>query len=171
MPFKINRELGVTVIITEHALDELLPLSDRVLVIDKGKIICDSSPRELGEKFKDQDRGIFLSMPVPVRIWNAVDATGECPLTVAEGRQWLEQFAKNNSLRELNPGTKHDYTDITVSLKNVFFRYQKESGDVIKDLSLDFRAGEFTAILGGNGAGKQLCFLLSVGSTSLIRER
>lgn len=151
---KINRELGVTVIITEHALDELLPLSDRVLVIDKGKIICDSSPRELGENLKDQDSGIFLSMPAPVRIWNAVDGTGECPLTVAEGRQWLEQFAKNNSLRELKPETKHDYSDITVSLKNVFFRYQKESNDVIKDLSLDFRAGEFTAILGGNGAGK-----------------
>ncbi len=161
---KINRELGITVIITEHKLDELLPLSNRILVIDKGKIICDSNPRELG-KIINKCRwascgGLFLSMPAPVKIWNAVDGTGQCPLTVAEGRQWLEQFSKNNSFRELNPKPKRECTDIAVSLKNIYYRYEKDSGDVIKDLSLDFREGEFTAVLGGNGAGKTT--LLSV---------
>ena len=37
---KINRELGTTIILTEHRLEEAFPLADRAVVMDKGEIIC-----------------------------------------------------------------------------------------------------------------------------------
>lgn len=47
---RINHELGTTVIITEHRLDEVLPLSDRVLVIENNGISAFDSPQR-SEKF------------------------------------------------------------------------------------------------------------------------
>ncbi len=38
---KINRELGITIIITEHRLEDIIPMSDRLIVMDEGRIIAD----------------------------------------------------------------------------------------------------------------------------------
>ena len=50
---KINKDLGVTVIITEHRLEEVFTCADRVVVMDNGKIIADASPESIGEKAKE----------------------------------------------------------------------------------------------------------------------
>lgn len=65
---KINRELGTTVIMTEHRLEEVLPMSDRLLVLDEGKLVCDGTPREVGEALRERGHGMFLAMPTPIRI-------------------------------------------------------------------------------------------------------
>ena len=41
-----------------------------------------------------------------------------------------------------------------IQLKDVWFRYEKDSPDVVRDLSLEVRKGEFYALVGGNGTGK-----------------
>ena len=43
---KINRDLRTTVIITEHRLEEIFSVSDRVVVMDKGEILAEDSPRK-----------------------------------------------------------------------------------------------------------------------------
>ena len=47
-------------------------------------------------------------------------------------------------------------TDLPKPLRvqDVWFRYSRESGDVLRGLSFDVRAGEFFCLLGGNGVGK-----------------
>ena len=37
---KINRDLGTTIILTEHRLEEVFPSADRVVVMDEGQILC-----------------------------------------------------------------------------------------------------------------------------------
>ena len=69
---KINRELGVTVIMTEHRLEEVFPVSTRVIVMDEGKIISDGPPREVGIQLRGQKHGMFLAMPTAMRAWAAV---------------------------------------------------------------------------------------------------
>ena len=98
---KINRELGLTVLLTEHRLEEVFPVSDRVVVMDGGRILCDDSPARVGERLRGSGHDMFLSMPAPVRIYAGVDAERvgpqtrpqtsslTCPLTVKEGRRWL----------------------------------------------------------------------------------
>ncbi|MBE6032348.1 MAG: ABC transporter ATP-binding protein, partial [Clostridiales bacterium] len=87
---KINRELGTTVIVSEHRLEEVLTVADRLVVMDKGQIIADGKPRETGKQLKDQNHRLFLSMPAPMQIYGSVESQQPCPLTIREGRKWLD---------------------------------------------------------------------------------
>jgi energy-coupling factor transport system ATP-binding protein len=93
---KINRELGTTVIMTEHRLEGVFPMSDRVLVMDEGRIIADGPPREVGAELKDTGHTMFLAMPTAMRVWAAVPNHAACPITVRDGRDWLTDFAAGN---------------------------------------------------------------------------
>ena len=46
---KINIELGTTVIITEHRLEDIFPYADRAIVMDGGRVIADDTPRNIGK--------------------------------------------------------------------------------------------------------------------------
>jgi ABC-type multidrug transport system ATPase subunit len=57
---KINRELGTTIILTEHRLEDAFPIADRVIVLDGGKIISDEIP-EKTEKYEGFHHLISMS--------------------------------------------------------------------------------------------------------------
>ncbi len=89
---KINRDIGTTVILTEHRLQDVIPWADTVFVMDEGELTASGAPREIGEILKEKQHGMFLSMPVPVQIYAEVDNALPCPLTVREGRNWVTQL-------------------------------------------------------------------------------
>lgn len=164
---RINRELGITVIMTEHRLEEVFPLSDQVIVMDKGRIIAAGSPPEIGMLLKGRGHGMFHAMPVPMRVYAAVDSDLPCPVTVRDGRDWVNQLTSGGASKgglpvdveqAMLPGQ-----DPAVELKEVWFRYEKDLPDVIKGLSFQAYAGEITAILGGNGTGKSTALSLISG--------
>ena len=168
---RINSELSVTIIITEHRLDEILPASSRVLVMENGEIISFDTPKKTGENLKRRNSKTFLSLPAPMQVWNGVEGfSKECPTTVTEGRQALLQYAKNHALTPIFPQKtiKHD-KNASVSLKDVWFRYEKDSPDILKELSLKAYAGEFLAILGGNGMGKSTALTVINGINTPYR--
>ncbi len=156
---KINRELGTTIIMTEQRLEEALPLSDRVLVMDKGQIISDASPRETGERLREWNHDMFLAMPAPIQIYTGLASSLPCPVTVREGRMWLDSFdfspqqPPQKKAVIQSPAVGSGGTP-AIELKDIWFRYEKNSPEVIKGLSLTIQQGEFYAIVGGNGSGK-----------------
>lgn len=160
---KINLDLGVTVILIEHRLEEVFPMADQVLVLEEGKQIYFDTPRMVGKDLADND--LFLAMPSPVQIYNGTGQEGVCPLTVCEGRNWLEQHygsCKNMQHRECFRHRKQE-RDYVVEAKEVWFRYEKDGRDIVKDLSLQVPKGELFCILGGNGTGKSTTLSLLSG--------
>ena len=153
---KINREIGTTVIITEHRLDEIIPISTKVAVIENGSIAVFDTPENTCKKLLKQNSDVFLSMPAPIKIWAAVKMGESCPVTVAQGRNQLYNFSQSHMLNTLPVIKDENVSDkkAAVLLKDVWFRYEKDSMDVLKGLNLTAFSGEFTAILGGNGTGK-----------------
>ena len=97
---KINRELGTTVILTEHRLEDALPIADRVVVMDNGKIVADDVPKVIGKILKDINHDMYMALPTPVRVHGEVKNPLPCPLTVRDGRLWLNEYAKVN---DINP--------------------------------------------------------------------
>ena len=169
---KINRELGTTVIITEHRLDDILPLSDKVLVLEDGKLISDDSPKNTGKNLKNINSNCFLSLPAPMRIWDAVaKGEGDCPVTVTQGKVWLEKYSKSHELLKLDEEHIPPCGETALQLKNVWFRYEKTSPDVIKGLSFQVRYGEFMCVLGGNGTGKSTLLSILNGNNKPYRGK
>ena len=152
---KINLELGTTVIITEHRLEDIFPYADRAIVMDGGKVIADDTPRNIGSLLYAQKNDMFAAMPTPVRVFYGADGTGNCPLTVREGRTWLSKTysePKVSTLPAAEPGA--EIVNPALSLKELWFRYEKDSPDVLRGVSAEVPAGALYAIVGGNGAGK-----------------
>ena len=153
---KINIELGTTVIITEHRLEDIFPYADRAIVMDGGKVIADDTPRNIGRLLWEQKNDMFAAMPTPVRVFYGADGQGDCPLTVREGRNWLSKTfpvaPKVNAL-PVQP-LAEEIDDPALSLKELWFRYEKDSPDVLRGVSAEVPKGSLYAIVGGNGAGK-----------------
>ena len=152
---KINRELGITVILTEHRLEEAFPFATRVIVMEKGSIICDDAPEKVGLHLRSRDNGMFLAMPTAMRVWSGLKTDLACPLSVRDGSDFLTERNKEKKLLPLT--AEHEYLyndDITLKCDEIFFRYEKELPDVVKGFSLTLHKGEFYALLGGNGTGK-----------------
>ena len=152
---KINRELGTTILLTEHRLEEAFSFASRVAVMDGGKLLCTGTPAEVGAELKSSGNAMFLAMPAAMRIWSATDSTVTCPVSVCDGRNWLLDYVKTHELRPVPEEKKNTPNGETVvSARELWFKYDKDLPDVVKGLSLELHKGEFLALLGGNGTGK-----------------
>ncbi len=151
---KINDELGTTIILSEHRLEEMFSISERVLVMDSGKIIADGTPRNIGKFLKDINHPMFKALPTPARIYGSLTDSGDYPITVKEGRLWLEKIAENKEIKIIQNQCDNDVGAPCIRLKDVWFRYEKKLPDVLRGINLTVNRGEILSILGGNGSGK-----------------
>lgn len=153
---KINTELGTTVIITEHRLEDIFPYADRAVVMEKGRVIADDTPGKVGQLLFEQANPMFAAMPTPVRVYYGAGGTGESPLTVRQGRSWLSRRFPNRPEKDAiaAPPLPEEVKDPALVLKELWFRYEKDSPDILRGVSAEIPSGSLYAILGGNGAGK-----------------
>jgi energy-coupling factor transport system ATP-binding protein len=176
---KINTDIGTTIILSEHRLEEVLHEADRAAVMSGGRIIAEGSPAHIGHRLKQLEDPMLYAMPAPVRTYLALEENDEetCPVTVREGRDYLMKYAggeysasdEKMSLRSVGDdpqsdgagasGNKSVMTALTtaspvVAVRDAWFRYDRNGEDVLRGLSLEARRGELLCIVGGNGTGK-----------------
>ena len=152
---RINRELGTTILICEHRLEDVIPMANRLIILDLGEVIADETPAGAFGILRKQNHPMLHSMPTPMQIWSAVGFGGECPLTVSEGRNQLTDWAEENTLIRTpqRPAVEPKNNPILL-LDEVWFRYEKDAPDILKGVSMQAYPGELLCILGGNGTGK-----------------
>ncbi len=162
---KINQDLGTTVVVTEHRLEDVFPYADRVVVMDKGRIVADGSPREVGTMLKEQNHDMFAAMPTPIRIYAGVENALPCPLTVRDGRNWLAKLIGGRAweTHRIEENGAPVSGEEAIALKDVWFKYDRDLPDVVKGLSAGVSKGEIFAIVGGNGTGKSTTLKLLTG--------
>ena len=162
---KINQELGVTVILSEHRLCDAFSVSDRIIVMDKGQIIADCTPDAVGRILKEKNHDMYEAMPAAVRVFCELASGESAPISVRGARDWLCEYAKNHQIEpdKIPKDSNTIETEEAVKVKDVWFRYKKEENDVIKGVNLEVKKGEFYAIVGGNGTGKSTLLSLIAG--------
>ncbi len=158
---KINRELGTTVLITEHRLEQVLPMSDRAVVLEEGEILADDTPANVGAILAAEGNPMFMAMPTPMQAYGQLYQCGigrelVCPMDVREGRNWLTSLMAGRKLTSVSlPDVEPKEAGLPViEMKDVWFRYGRDEDDVIRDFSLSVERGELLCMVGGNGAGK-----------------
>ena len=170
---KINIELGTTVIITEHRLEDIFPYADRAIVMEAGKVIADDTPRNIGKQLWQLKNDMFAAMPTPMRVFYSADGTGDCPLTVREGRNWLSrEFPTAPKITGICvPSYPVQTENPALSLKELWFRYERDSQDVLRGVTAEVPYGSIYAIVGGNGAGKSTMLKAVCGSCRPYRGK
>ena len=161
---KLNRDFSITVIAVEHRLEELIPLCDSLLVMKAGALLCKGDPRSVVGALR-AEAGLSCALPTAARVHHALECEGECPLTLREGRRFLESTYQNAVPaieREAPPPSGKK----ALECRDVFFRYERRSADVLVGLSLTVYENEIFAILGGNGSGKST----ALGAVAGIRK-
>lgn len=156
---RINRELGTTVVMSEHRLEEVYGLADRVVVLEEGRIAADGEPRAVAGQLHRAGSPMALALPAAARIaWGVESEQVETPLTVREGRSWLaDEVAAFPPRRWALPaGEACDSAPAraAVELRDVWFRYERDGADVLRGTTLTVPEGSLFAVVGGNGTGK-----------------
>ena len=172
---KLNRELGTTILMTEHRLEEVFPAADKAGVMEEGKMLLWDVPRTVGKRLREirENHKMLVGLPSAVRIYNALDVPeAECPLTVREGREFLDAYftnqvrQKKEAAQQLMPGE-----ETALLLKNVWFRYERETPDILEGVKLEIKKGEIVSILGGNGSGKTTLLSVIAGLNRAYRGK
>lgn len=179
--YKINRELGTTILMTEHRMQEVFHLADRVIVMDGGKVLFDGWPQVVARHLFEMDHPMFQAIPAPAQIFLEVErekaaprvtpadgsaekVEGWIPLTIRDGRTYLERKLASMEADADNAkvifgqnemtDAERDKLETMLEVDEVWFRYEKHTPDVVKGASLKIKKGEIYCLLGGNGTGK-----------------
>lgn len=169
---KLNREFGLTILLAEHRLEDVFPIADKVLLMDKGKALLYDSPKNIGKRLSkiQYDHPMLLGLPSAVRIFEALNIVDECPLTVKEGKDFLERHF--DAPQETELGNEYNHSgDTAIELKKVWFRYERDLPDILRGTSLQVWRGEFYCILGGNGTGKTTALNVISGLNKAYRGK
>lgn len=150
---KLNEELGLTIILAEHCLEDVFPAADNVIVLEGGRVLTQGPPREVAERLKNHP--MQAGLPGAARIFSGLTpcVKTECPLTVKDGRVFLSEHFTNKINHVDIPAYIHS-PNVAAELKNVWFRYGRDAPDVLRGASFSVYEGEIFCVLGGNGTGK-----------------
>ncbi|MBP3243399.1 MAG: ABC transporter ATP-binding protein [Ruminococcus sp.] len=158
---RLCSDFSLTILIAEHRLEDLVPLCDRLLVMEQGRLIADAAPAEVLGDLGGRPE-VMAGMPAASRLFAMLGGEGKSPLTVREGRNFIEQNY-GNSVRSLE---EKEYTALEIpalEFREVCFRYSREGKDILDGMSLKVWQGELLCILGGNGSGKTTSLRAAAG--------
>lgn len=158
---RLNQDFGLTIIIAEHRLEDVIPTGDRLMVMENGKLIADGRPEQVISGLRDR-HDILCGMPAAARLSAELGAEGECPLTVRAGREFIEQGYRNE-VRSLPAAEIQQQGETALEFRDVYFRYTRDSKDILRGLELKVFCGEIFCILGGNGSGKTTSLKAAAG--------
>jgi ABC-2 type transport system ATP-binding protein len=97
---RVNRELGVTVILTTHDLSDVERLCSRLMVIDQGKVVYDGTVDDLKAR-----HGQYRTLVVDLEHPNGPLAVDGAEVVRVEGpRQWLRFHRDHTTAAELIAG-------------------------------------------------------------------
>jgi len=149
---RLNRDLSLTVIIVEHRLEEIIPVCNKMLVLKDGEVLTSSNPSNAA-KTLCKDKNLSSLMPVAARIYSKLCEFDDYPLSVSEGRKFLEKSFKN-SVKSLPKNDTTETQKPVIEVKNLCFKYSKNSPNVLDSLGFSVFENEIFCILGSNGSGK-----------------
>lgn len=149
---RLCSDMSITILIAEHRLEDVVPLCDRLLVMDGGRLIADDPPSRVIADLRDRS-DIICGMPAASRLYAQLRGEGSCPLTVREGRSFIES-SYGNSVSALPVEEYKCGGSTALEFSGVYFRYSREGKDILDGLSLKIYEREIFCLLGGNGSGK-----------------
>ncbi len=157
---RLNRELGLTIIMCEHNTEELFSMADKVLIIDNGSLLTNSNPYNAAGQIITGNSDIVSFLPTCTRMLYNCSSINKLPLNIRESRPILSSIKQSLSSSSINESTFSNEKKVLnskeeiINAKELYFRYEKNSPDVLRGASITCYKGEIRSLMGGNGSGK-----------------
>ncbi|NPV43493.1 MAG: ATP-binding cassette domain-containing protein [Firmicutes bacterium] len=149
---KLNEDLGYTIILIEQRIDRCFYLADRVLFLEKGKLVFDGPVQgfiswndPLKKEFLPSVSTFFLNL-----------GSKNIPLTIKEGRRKLEELKLiylKNPKKTGSRSRENPCSEKAVEIRDIYFTYENGK-EALKGINLTVFKKEILGIMGGNGGGK-----------------
>lgn len=159
---KLNSDFSLTIIIAEHRLEELIPICNKLVTIEQGHLTACGNPREILASLSS-DSPLLNTMPAATRLFRKFSEEGICPLTVNEGRTYMDMIHPALTTLPCNLDNKENQERV-LQFKDVYFRYEKSAPDVLQGVNLTVYESEIFCLLGGNGSGKSTLLNCGIGT-------
>ncbi|ADU31109.1 ABC transporter ATP-binding protein [Evansella cellulosilytica] len=174
MLIRLNEEFGITIVMAEHRLEEVISVADKIVLLDQGRLVQEGNPKKVVQHIWTTDKKEFVpSIPSLFLHINNNDEL-DVPLNIKEGRNWIESHIH---MREKEvTSVDVDLSEEILRANHVFYTYDTERSPVIKDLNFTLYKGETYALLGGNGSGKStflkiLCGIIKPQKGKVLLEK
>jgi len=154
---KLRLKEDLAVLVMEHKIDDLAARADRIIVLDGGRIIAEGHPREVLEEH-GQYMLSHLGIRIPQIVELAIALKGRgvslkpLPLTPKEAFDVISRFHPHFTSPPIEDPEEKGKTELEI--QELSFAYVHGGREILKDVDLEIRSGEFVALVGANAAGK-----------------
>ncbi|QQE78209.1 ABC transporter ATP-binding protein [Alicyclobacillus sp. SO9] len=172
---RLNEEQGITIVLIEHKIEEVIGFVQRVILMDAGQIVLDAPSNQA---FADIELWDNLGVTVPdiVRLAHTIPALfpNGVPLTVddaytamvghpaVKGLRVTQDVIPPEIAKRLRAGAAKDMPkDSAVGFRQAGLAYREKL--VLRDIDFHVERGEWVALVGANGSGKTSLAALAMG--------
>lgn len=162
--FRVNRELGITVVMATHAPEATAPYATDLVELANGQVRPVAVPCATADAPAPGPASAFgpaSAIPSP-RVEGASGGSENPLLDVEAAPRPIREVSSARPIREVSPAATREAPPV-LSFRDAHFRYSREAGWVVRGLDLDVRMGDVHAVVGGNGCGKSTLLRLAAG--------
>lgn len=167
---RVNRELGITIFLCEHNLEQVLPICSQVLYLNNGTLAFDGPPQAFLQAMATEQAEFCCALPVASRLAMALKKSAPFAVTVQQGRALVKENRNKLHAKSKETAERSEEKPL-LQAKGLWFGYETGQAFVLRDWSLSLYPGQIHALVGGNGCGKSTALAVLSGGLSPQRGK
>lgn len=160
---RINEQLGVTILMVEQRLEEVMSICDELLILESGNIAFQGDLKNVFAQVRQGNlEEKFISyLPSYMRLFFKYGEGSDCPVTPKEGKKWWQ---KSNIHLTTSVEKQAISGNSILGCERIYYRYGRNEEDVLEDVRFSMMEGVIYGIVGGNGSGKSTLLKVLAGN-------
>ncbi len=154
----IREQLGLTILIAEHRIDRILPMADRLIVMERGSIRGAFARGRFLEALP-----LLRELELEVPAWMELAAAAGAEEAEGEEAVFARLKSSGAAVRLPEKSSPLKSESRLLRIHGVTHRYPKSASPALESVSADLLEGEILALMGHNGSGKTTLLSLLVG--------